>query len=403
MEQISTMRRAERGSTPTRQAQRITESTPRTLRPGVEVRDSLVRGFGIRRTGSGYTWFLVYPLRGGRRRRLRLGSWPAIGVKDARRLAMEALREVELGGDPADCAEPTTLREAFEEYKRNRLSRLATGEAMAAVLERDLLRALGSMPLYEITRRDIVLVVDRVENRGSPVTANRLLQYTKAMFNAFVERELLDSSPADRIRKRIKERARDRVLTDDELRRVWQAADLIGYPFGPFVQLLVLTGLRRSELALARREDLAGRTLTIPNTKTGVRHVVTLTDQAASIVIKLPPRGKLFKSSVTGKDLSGWSKMRARLARRAGLDPRSFTLHDLRRTMASGMAALEIDPVVIELCLGHVPSGVLGKVGAIYNRHSYAKQMAKAWQKWADHTVGLADAAGGSFASLKAG
>jgi hypothetical protein len=116
------------------------------MRPGVEVRDSSVRGFGIRRTGSGYTWFLVYPLRG-RRRRLRLGSWPAIGVKEARRLALEALREVELGGDPADCAEPTTLREAFEEYKRNRLSRLATGEAMAAVLERDLIRGLGSMPL----------------------------------------------------------------------------------------------------------------------------------------------------------------------------------------------------------------------------------------------------------------
>ncbi|MGH6944571.1 MAG: tyrosine-type recombinase/integrase, partial [Geminicoccaceae bacterium] len=377
---------------------RITDRSIRTLVHGQELRDGRLPGFGIRATCSGWTWFLTYQIATGSRRRPKVGTYPATELKEARARALRAVAEIERGHDPADRRsnrpKPQTLKEAFAEYRSRRLNRLRSGKAMAAVLERDLIAALGGRPLGEITRRDVSFVLDEVEERGSPVTANRLLQYTKAMFNQFVERGLLETSPVERLSRRTKELPRDRVLSPDELRRLWQACEVVGYPFGPFVRLLILTGLRRQELASAQREVLAGRILTIGKTKTGASHSVTLPRQAMEIVRDLPRSGLLFRSRVTGGGMSGYTKMRARLARAAGLNPRTFTLHDLRRTMASGMAALEVDPVVIELCLGHSPGGVLGRVGAIYNRHSYAAQCARAWQTWADHVAELAASRG---------
>ncbi len=122
------------------------------------------------------------------------------------------------------------------------------------MLQRDLVRVLGPGPLASITRRDLALVLDEVEGRGSPVAANRLLQYTKAMFTRLVERELL-AAPAAGLRKRVRERTRNPVLTEADLIRVWAAADA-------FVRLL-LTGLRRGELAGARRSDITDGVLAV--------------------------------------------------------------------------------------------------------------------------------------------
>jgi integrase len=148
----------------------------------------------------------------------------------------------------------------------------------AGMLQRDLVRVLGPRPLASITRRDLALVLDEVEGRGSPVAANRLLQYTKAMFTRLVERELL-AAPAAGLRKRVRERTRNPVLTEADLIRVWAAADA-------FVRLL-LTGLRRGELAGARRSDITDGVLAV-RAKRGARHRVTLSRQALALIPARP-------------------------------------------------------------------------------------------------------------------
>lgn len=110
---------------------------------------------------------------------------------------------------------------------------------------------LGARKLDQISRLDISLVLDRIQARA-PVQANRVLQYTKAMFRRFVERGLIEVSPAVSLRKRTRERPRDRVLSDEETRSLWAACNIEGSCFGPPIQLLLLTGMRRSEPLIAR-------------------------------------------------------------------------------------------------------------------------------------------------------
>jgi integrase len=281
----------------------------------------------------------------------------------------------------------TSLQDAFAEYHRVRLAHLAAGPHIASMLERDLLRVLGARPVAGVTRRDIALVLDEVEARGSPIAANRLLQYIKAMFNVLVERELVPASPAAALRKRARERTRDRVLSEGEIRAVWAVGD-------SFTRLLLLTGLRRGELAGARRQHLRDGVLTV-RAKGGGDHRITLSRQALVLVpwedgLLFPGRGGCLRS--------GWSKRLRALHRWSGTA--GWCWHDLRRTCATGMAAQGIDPVVIELCLGHVPAGVLGRMGAVYIRHSFEGRCAEAWQRWADavrRLVADAPADGASF------
>jgi integrase len=272
-----------------------------------------------------------------------------------------------------------SLQDAFAEYNAHRLAHLPSGPHIASVLQRDLVRALGDRPLASISRRDIVTVLDQVEARGSPIAANRLLQYTKAMFNVLVERELVPASPAAALRKRARERTRERVLSDAELVRVWAAGDA-------FPRLLLFTGLRRGELAGTRWDDIRDGVLTV-RVKGGAPHRVTLSRQALALLEGCPD-GLLFPGR-GGVPRSGWSKRLLALQRRSGTA--GWHWHDLRRTCATGMAAVGVDPVVIELCLGHVPAGVLGRLGTVYIRHSFEGRCAEGWQRWADHVTRLCE------------
>jgi integrase len=341
------------------------------LRPGQELRDRSVPGFGIRAHESGASWFLAYQLANGQRRRLKLGSYPATLLPEARKRAREARGRLEAGEDPAAADASLTLLDAFQAYREKELARFRSGAEMAKDLNRDLVASLGQRPLTSIGRTDLATVLDTVEARG-PIQANRVLQYTKAMFRRFVERGLIEQSRASRLRERTRERPRERIAAPEELAALWQACDRDGTWFGALIQLLVLTGMRRGE-PFAGRLEPTSRRLIIEATKQGIAHLVTLPTQAvepAQRFLNDPVRAARVKSL-------GWSKRWPKLLRSAGLPTAAFRIHDLKRTWATTAAELEVDPFAIELCLGHVPSGVLGKVGATYNRHKYEKRCAE--------------------------
>jgi integrase len=262
----------------------------------------------------------------------------------------------------------------------------------------DVMSAWRGRKIQEISKRDIVALLDVVNDRGSPIMANRVLSAVRKLFNWCVARDVIQASPCTLVTPPAPERSRDRVLSDDELRMVWNAADGDGWPFGPLVKLLALTGQRLSEVGGMRWQeiDLENRLWTLPaeRVKNGERHEVPLSDTAVRIIEALP-RIKTSKGFVfaTRRDaaVSGFSRGKTRLdlAILAAMPkdakvPAPWVFHDLRRTLASGMARIGIQLPVVEKVLNH-SGGSFAGVAGVYQRHSFAEEKRKALDAWASH------------------
>jgi integrase len=398
-----------------------------------EIPDGLLVGLYLVVQPSGARSFAVRYRYAGQPRKLTLGPYPAVNLEAARTLGAKALRAAAEGRDPAtekQSAKGDAKRQAAEEIrgKRDLFENVARDfierHAMKSNREttwRETARILGLRPspddpaklveiggdvmsawrgrkIQEILKRDVVALLDVVNDRGSPIMANRVLSAVRKLFNWCVARDVIQVSPCTLVTPPAPERSRDRVLTDDELRMVWLAADGDGWPFGPLVKLLVLTGQRLSEVGGMRWNeiDLEARLWTLPpeRVKNGERHEVPLSDAAIAIISALP-RIKTTKGFVfaTRRDaaVSGFSRAKDRLdaAILAAIPkdakaPEHWTFHDLRRSMASGMAPLGIQMHVVEKILNH-SSGTFGGVAGVYQRYDFYNEKRSALATWASH------------------
>jgi integrase len=248
----------------------------------------------------------------------------------------------------------------------------------------------GSRKLDAVARADIRSLLDGID---APVAANRTHAVLKTFFNWCVENDLIAHSPVTGMRAPHRETPRDRVLTDDELRAVWLAAEKEGFPLGTIIQLLILTGQRRGEVTGMRwfELDLSGAGLwTLPRerTKNDRRHEVPLSKQATAILNAVPRIGDCeFVFTLNGISPSNNFKAVPRLD--VGIAP--WTLHDLRRTAASGMAKLGVSLAVIEKVLNH-KGGSFGGIVGVYQRHEFAEEKREALQRWADYVEQLVSA-----------
>lgn len=258
-----------------------------------ELWDDDVKGLVLRITSSGRKTWAVWYRHQGRSRRVTLGVYPALGLADARKLANTMLRDIALGGDPAgtkkDQREADTFRELANEYiERHAKRHKKSWKEDRRALDRDLIPALGNLKAASIKRRDILKVLEGIHERGAPVLANRTLEIVKKMFNWAVEQELLDFSPATVIKPLGQEKARERVLTDDEIRAVWKALESERPKVRAIFQLLFLTAQRKGEVSrmAADQIDESSAVWTIPaaNSKNGRAHRVPLSPPALEIV-----------------------------------------------------------------------------------------------------------------------
>jgi integrase len=280
--------------------------------------------------------------------------------------------------------------------------RPGTAAGKRAAFDNDILPAWGHRPLDEIKPADVVALVDSVVARA-PIGANRLLAMTRAFFNWGVGKMLLAESPCAKVKRPTKEKTRDRTLSEDEIAWFWRGCTEVGPPFGDLFRLLLVTAQRRDEAREMpwREVDLDKRTWTISaaRTKTGTEHEVALSNLAVEILSAIGQRSPehqaadlVFASERPrprnrGKTaISGLSRAKrrldaamARLAAPAEIEP--FTLHDLRRTAATEMAALRIPAEVVEKVLNH-SSGVIRPIAKIYNRHKYGPQQREALVAW---------------------
>jgi integrase len=363
--------------------------------------DEALPGFGLRIRGGGKrVWIAQYRM-GRKTRRLTLGSIDKIDPDEARKLAKAALAKAQLGKDPqgekveARARAVLTLSAVTERYLQHALGRLKARSFEE--VERSLRQhwgPLAQVPLDRFSRAIIAARLSEISASSGPFAANRARAYLSSLFTWSMREGLSDLNPVIGTNKPTEERSRDRVLSDEELVSVWRACRQDAY--GRIVRLLILTGQRREEVgAIADNEVESARALwSLPRhrTKNGLPHDVPLSRPALEILQEQPRR--TGRSLVFGEGkggFSGWGKAKAALDMRiaaAGATVAPWRLHDLRRTVATGMAEIGISPHVVEAVLNHI-SGHKAGVAGIYNRARYATEKRQAMDMWAEHVCNL--------------
>ncbi|QQO34501.1 tyrosine-type recombinase/integrase [Bradyrhizobium diazoefficiens] len=357
--------------------------------------DEGLPGFGLMVTRNGHRSYVVQYRAGGRSRRMHLKN--GLTLTAARKEARAILGDVARNRDPlgerrkAERAESSTVKAIVEEYLTREGKRLRSINERRATLQRHVLPRLGARLIGDITRTDIVRLLDRVADTAGAPMADHVLAHLRRVMSWHASRSDDFRSPIVRgmARTSPSQRRRQRILTDAELRAVWQAAEAPETAFGYLVQFLILTAARRNEAASMQRSEVSGDEWTIPQEryKTGLELVVPLSSAAQAILTAVPKIGKSGLVFTTdGKHpLSGFSKFKrafddkvlAKL-REHDLDatlPR-WTLHDLRRTARSLMSRAGVPSDHAERCLGHVIGGVRG----VYDRHQYLPEKRRAFE-----------------------
>jgi integrase len=386
----------------------LTVKAIENFKPGTsrrEVPDGEVRSLYLQIFPSGKaSWAFRYRF-GARTRKLTIGPSPEIGLKDARDLARAAHLQIASGEDPGAVkqaartdAKALPSRDMIEKVAAQYLARHVKDLAARTRLEAKRIFAKEILPAFsgrlsEIKRPDVIEWLDGIVDRPAPIAANRALGWLKGLCNFAVERGVLDVSPIAGIKPPAAETARDRVLSDDELRAVWEAADALEPVYAGFIKLLILTGQRLREVSEMewKEIDLEKRGWTLPKerAKNGVEHSIPLSDQAIEILKALPRvADSEFVFTVNGRNPIRGTHLVKRRIDKLGPPIPPWVLHDIRRTVASGMARLGINLPVIEKLLNHVSGSFAGIVG-VYQRHSFADEKRAAMQSWARHVEAI--------------
>jgi integrase len=363
------------------------------------VPDGLVPGLAVRVMPSGArTFVLVTRFPGKSATRRALGSYGELTLEQAREKARGWLALIKRGIDPADdedrqrAAEQQRQANSFaavcEDYFRLALPKQRKGAEVEQDMRREFISRWGKRPITDITARDVVAVLDAKQD--TPYQAHNLLGHIRRLYNWSIGRSVygLDRSPCDRMKPADvigKKLSRTRVLTDAEIRLLWAATETMGYPYGPMFRMLLLTGQRLREVSDARWSefDLDRKLWIIPSErmKMGGPHTVPLADDVVALLKELPrfTRGDyLYSAKYGAKPVNGASVAKRRLDGLMEECP-PFVLHDLRRTMRTGLSGLPISTDVAELVIAHARPGLR----RVYDMHSFEAEKRRALDLWA--------------------
>jgi integrase len=362
--------------------------------------DDTTGGFGIRVSPGGTKTFVL--MHGQRRQLTKLGRLGIVTLAEARTAAKRILAQRTLGQH-----QPKTKKfaEAYELFKADHVAKkkARTQYDYQRVIDLYFLKKLGSERLQDVNYESVTDITDKLADRPSEQAHALAVARTFLRWCARPPRRFIPHSPLDGLQLQTGT-ARKRVLEDWELAKVWQSAQEQGYPHGPIVQLLILTGQRRGEIAGLQRPwiNQKDRTITLPDwlTKNGVEHVFPYGDMVASILEALPRQNStdlLFPSFVSDdRPISGWSKYKKEMA--ANIE--HWVLHDLRRTFGTKLAGLTVPPHVVERLLNHKfgsitnqTNGAVSAVAEVYNRHHYMPEMREAVILWEHYLVSLLERA----------
>lgn len=352
--------------------------------------DDSVPGFNCRVSQGGTKTFTL--VHGGKRTRITIGRYPTVSLADAREAARRILAEKTLR-QPQPRLKAVTFGEAMHVYLQTHCAkhnRASTNLEIKRLLSRHFLPRFDKRDLAEITVHDVSAIIDGLLD--TPSEANHAFSVIRALMRFAVRRQYIAQSPCDALQRPARAVSRDRALSDYECAEVLRTATEYGYSFGTIVQLLLLTGQRRVEIASLRWSyiDETNHTITLPGslTKNHREHTFPYGERVAAILADVPRMGDYLFPARGHVDVpfSGWSKSKPRFDRRCAIE--HWTLHDLRRTFATQLAGLGVQPHVIERHLNHA-SGQISGIAAVYNRYSYLAEMRDAIARYDQHVTRL--------------
>ncbi|QBQ56226.1 tyrosine-type recombinase/integrase [Nitrosococcus wardiae] len=345
-------------------------------------------------TAGRKSWLFTYR-KGGKLNRITLGVYPEMSLAQAREEVSQRRSLLNRGLDPAHIErthkeeerQAPTMAQLAELYlERYAKAKKRSWREDERLLKKDVLPRWGHRKAKDIVRRDVVMLLDDIIDRGSPIVANRTLACVRKMFNYALERSLIEMNPCSAVKMPGKERKRDRVLNEEEIRTFWHGLKeaRILLPIRLALQLQLVTAQRKGELIRAEWShfDFASGWWTIPaeRTKNHLAHRVPLSPLALESIEGL--RGFhplfLFPSRNGEKPLLDTSIDHAVRKNLDVLGITPFTPHDLRRTAASHMTGMGISRLVVSKILNHAENGVT----AVYDRHSYDPEKRQALEAW---------------------
>ena len=352
----------------------VADPQQRCLR--VVVHPSGAKSFAVRYRFRGRARKLTFPL--------------GVGLAGARKLASDALFDVAQGRDPAAArqqereqrrlAAGDTLEAICSEFFARNGTKLRSAPEWQRLLDRLVFPALGARQIGDIRRKDIIRLLDAVEDNNGPAQADIVLSVLRRIMGWHAVRDENFRTPIVKGMKRHASRSREQILTDDEIRAVWRAAGNIEGPFGYYIKFVLLTAARRDEAAHLGWSEIHGAAWELPasRNKTKVDLMRPLSAAAISQINNTPRiAGSAFVFSADGRRLGGLGRRKAELEQISGTN--SWTIHDLRRTARSLMSRAGVLSEHAERCLGHVIGGVEG----VYDRHDYRAEMLLAYEKLA--------------------
>ena len=371
-----------------------------------EYRDSKVAGLSLIVGKSAKTWFATYRAPDGKRMRLTLGRYPATSLADARERALAVHHDIYDDVDPAAKRKARRHAPTFAEVTANciadkeahgRLTR-KTRKSYDSLLNAEILPRIGYLKINDISRSDITGVVNPIRGRGKIYLANRALELMRSICRWAVEQEMAATDPTTGI-KSGKEYARDRALSDSEIAVLWSALESIGDQARDCYKLLLLTGQREMEVVgmLWSEINFEKALWTLPaqaegrSKKRDRAHVIPLSPPALNILQRArearPEGAAVFQTvkrngerTTAGRGLiSGWKPSLDRELQFA--EP--WRIHDLRRTMRSGLSLLSVPPHIAELVIGHAAGGIV----KVYDQYDYVAEKRDALNRWANHLM----------------
>ena len=368
--------------------------------------DTEQKGLGVRITKQGGRVFILQWIDGATRdkRREVLGDFGKITLKQARQAAQARLGDVAKGIDPRAVrkAEQAALKAAKAEAaftlasllddwgklhltQRRERYRVEAIRSLSIAFDKELKR-----PASALSRAKVLQVVDAYDKAGKHATARLLRAYGRACFAWAVKRGKLASNPFQGLPAGVKSQPRERLLADDEIGAIWNAACAMAEPYGPFIRLLMLTLMRREEVAAMKwseiSPDLTAWACPGSRMKKGAAHIVALSDaarEALGAVTRIEGQDLVF--STTGETpISGFSKVKARLDKASKVT--GWVLHDFRRAGVSHLARLGHSAVLADALLAH-KGQALSDVARVYQVHDFKDERKAALQAWAAHVL----------------
>jgi integrase len=350
-------------------------------------------GFSIRVLPSGAkTWLFIYTQEG-KRKEMNLGHYPSVTLEEARRRYRDAFTVFENGKDPAaiervmaeERRKAPLVEDLVREYIEKHAKRFKRSWAKdEAILNRDIVPAWGKRKAEDIAKRDVILLLEKIIERGSPGMANNCFQIVRKMFNFAVERDILPHTPCVGVKLPSPRIARDRVLSEEEIKNLWESLDKanLAEETRKAIKLVLITAQRPGEVAGMHVSEIDGRWWTIPaeRAKNGKAHRVYLTDLALELIGNIEGKDFVFPCPHKSKQqpLGGNAMVVAIRRNLATLKTEYFTPHDLRRTAATFLAEMGTMDEVIDAILNHAKMGVI----RVYNQYRYDREKQQALESW---------------------